>query len=103
MFVHRIRQVLDPRHDFVFVGKDVVEYRRAVAAHCSRPGRHRQCDTRLGAFRVIRSVTFLGHAILRVGRFMARRHNPIAQCEVFELKRLEQWISGHRGILGAND
>ena len=98
VFVHCVRQVLDPRNNLVFVRKDIVKHWRAVTADGSRPRRHRKGDTRLGALGVIGGIAFLGHAILRIGGFMTGRHNPVSQCQVFKLEGLKQGVVGHLEI-----
>ena len=95
MFVHRICQVLDPRHDLVLVGKDVVKHRRTVTADRSRTCRHGKGHACFRALCMIGGVAFFRHAILRIGWFVAGRHNAVSQCEVFELKRLQEWVAGH--------
>ena len=93
--MHRIREVLDPRDNFILIGQDVVEDGWAVFADRRRPCGHCQCDAGLGSFRVISGIAFLGHTVLRIRRLVACRHDPISKLKVFKLVGLQQWISRH--------
>ena len=89
VLVAGVRQVFHPGDDFIFEREDVVEYRRAVARDGRRPGGHRQRHAGLGTFHVVRAIALLRHALLRIRRFMRRRHDPVLEGQVLQLKRLQ--------------
>lgn len=92
MFVDRIRQVANPRHDLVLVGKDVVEHRRTVQRHRRRPGGHAHGNPGLGPRRVIGGITLLRHSVFGIGRFMAGGHDPVAQGQMLDLVGLQERV-----------
>ncbi len=96
MLVAGIGQVPHPGHDLVLEGEDIVEHRRAVPGCRGGASRHGQGNAALGARRMIGAVARLRHAVLRVGRFMSRCHDPVPQGEVLDRIGLQQRIArGH--------
>jgi hypothetical protein len=89
MLVAGIGELPQPRHDLVLVGEQIVEHRRAVSRDRRRTSGHRQRKPGLRARDVVGPVASLGHPINRVGRLVRGAHDPIAQQQVPEAKRLE--------------
>ena len=95
LFVDVVRQLLEPRHAFVLVEKDVAERLRTVGRDHRRAADHGERDASLRLFGVVEAIALFGHAVLGIGRLVRRRHQPVAQREAAQLKRLQQRIAGH--------
>ena len=93
MAVHLVGQFAHPADDLVFPGEYVVEGGRAVTRDRGGTCRHRQRDTGFRALDVIGAVARLRHAVFRVGRFMAGRHDPVFQRQMLQLIGLQQRIA----------
>ena len=90
-----IGQPLHPGHHLILVGEYVVENRRRVFRHGSRPSRHRQRDTCLCPLQMVQPVAILRHPVLGIGGFVAGGHDPVAQRQVPQLVGLEEGIMQH--------
>ena len=93
--MHIVRQRLQPADDLVFVQKNVAERLRAVRRDDSRAANHRQPDAALGLLDVIGAVAVFRHPVMRVSRLMRRRHQTIADRQMFQLERLQQRVGAH--------
>jgi len=89
MLVTGVDNLFHPRHDFVFVGEDVIEYRRAVFRNRRRTGGHSHADAGARAFFMVGAIARFRHAVFRVGGFMAGGDDAIFQRQVFEQIRLQ--------------
>ena len=79
VFMTGVCQVLNPWHDFIFVGQNIIKNRWAITADCSGSGSHSQSHTTARALCMISTVATFRHPVFRIGRFMAGRHDPIFQ------------------------
>ena len=90
-----IGQALHPRNHLVLPDQKVGEHRRAVTAYRCRTRRHHHRHARLGALKVVKSVTIFWHTVFTIGRFMAGGHDAVAQRQMFQLIGLQKRIVGH--------
>ena len=90
-----IGQPLHPRNHLVLPDQKIGEDRRAVTAYRCRTRRHHHRHARLGALKVVKSVTIFWHTVFTIGRFMAGGHDAVAQRQVFQLIGLQKRIFGH--------
>jgi hypothetical protein len=90
-----IDQTLHPRHDLVLPDEEIREHRRAVPADAGRSRRHHHRHPGPCALQVIQPVPVLRHPVVAVGGFVAGRHDPVAQRQVLQLKRLKKRIVRH--------
>ena len=92
-----IGQLPQPRNDLVLVDMEVAERRRRVLGDDRRAAGDGQRDPALRLLLVIEPVTFLRQAVLRIGRLVGGRHDPVAKGQVTQPERLHQGIVGtHR-------
>ena len=95
LLVHVVGQLLQPRHAFVLVEKDVAERLRTVGRDHRRAADHGERDAALGLFGVVEPVALLRHAVVGVGRLMRGRHQAVAQGQAAQLEWLQQRIVRH--------
>ena len=96
MGVHIVGELPEPAHNLVPVEQDVSESLRAVRSDDGGAADHRQRDATLRLLGVIEPIAGLRHTVFGIGRLVRRRHEPVSQGEVLELKGLEQRIVRHR-------
>ncbi len=90
-----VGEFLQPAHDLVPVEEDVAERLRAVRRDHRGAADHRQRDAALRLLGVIEAIARFRHAVLGIGGLMGRRHQPVAQGEMLELKGLKQRVARH--------
>ncbi len=98
MLVAGIGDLAQPRHDLVSIDMEIAECRRTVARDDRRAGGHGQRHAALGLFSMVEPVALFRHAIFRIGRLMARRHDPVLQGQVLEPVWTQQRIVSERRV-----
>ena len=91
-----IGQPPHPRHDLILPDQHIAERGRAVPAHAGRSRRHHHRHSGPRPLQMIQAIAILRHPVLGIGRFMARRHDPVAQGQMLQPVRLQQGIVRHR-------
>ncbi len=100
VLVAGVGELGEPRNDLVAIGLEVAEGGRAVARDDRRAGGHGQRHAATGLLGMVEPVALLRHAVFRIGRLVAGRHDAVLQRQVLEAVGLEQRIGGHRDRLG---
>ncbi|MCY1176854.1 hypothetical protein D9M73_171410 [compost metagenome] len=89
MFVALVGQVFHPADHFVLVGQNVVEHGWAVTGDRGGACGHGHGYAGFGTFNVVGTVEFFRHPVFRVGRFVGRGDDAVAQGQMLEAIRLK--------------
>jgi hypothetical protein len=96
MIVHAICKFLEIRNDAIIACTELSKSVGAVARHISRTAKHGKSNSAFGLGFVVALVPPCGHTIFAKADSMRGAHDPVAQRQMRQLKRLEERISRHR-------